>query len=257
MLNLFRKRSMPTAEQLRESLPDALGDRLLSLIRYYPDGPPDEEDGPGRVHLLIVLDDVDIDVLSASADAIQATHEHNDVAQMVLSEAELHASTDVFPITFLEMQRHYEVLAGADVLADLPVSDQHLRLRCEQELKNLLIRMQSAFLVRSQSVEALRDSLGDSHSTLLRCLRWAIRLSGEELPEKNEDVVNIAVDRFDLNKLVMERVEESAQLDLSVGATTFADIYGMLLVEVHRIANVVDEMEADEIVELDSVEEQP
>ena len=64
-------------------------------------------------------------------------------------------------------------------------------------------------------------------------------------------------DQFDLNKLVMDRVEESAQLDLSVGATTFADIYGMLLVEVHRIANVVDEMEADEIVELDSVEEQP
>ena len=253
MFERFRKRSVTeTATELQKALPDALGDNLVSLIRQFPDHTLSVE--PNRLHILIVLNGIDLDLLDKCADAIQSVSGHEAIVPMILSEAELLASTDVFPITFLEMKYRYDVLAGVDMLEGLSISDEHLRLRCEQELKNLLIRMQSAFLLQKHRVDLILESLKASYSTLLRCLRATIRVIGENVPNSDEQVIALAASRCGLDEDVLARAEETCRISPSLGAEAIKEVYGQLLVEVHRIATVVDELEQDDFVELDSVD---
>ncbi|MEO2045268.1 MAG: hypothetical protein ABGX16_01690 [Pirellulales bacterium] len=173
---------------------------------------------------------------------------------MVLSYEEMQTSTDVFPITFFEMKRKYQVLAGTDVLANLPISDMYLRLRCEQELKNLLIRMQGNFLLQSHRSDFLLESLRRVYSNLLRCLRAAIQVLGESVPNDDERVVAIAADRFGLETDTLARVEEICMTDQAVGAEAIVQVYGQLLVEVHRAANAIDQLKHTDEIELDTAE---
>lgn len=257
MFDRFRKKTSTTevAARLRDSLADSLGQNLLSLIQYFPDGvDPQGLNVAQQLRVLIVLDVLDLTSLNACADALQAVSGSELVAPMVLSHAELVSSTDVFPVTFLEMKQHYEVLTGKDVLAELVISDAHLRLRCEQELKNLLLRMQSAFLRQNHHATALLESVRASYSAFQRCLRTAIRVYGDPLPDDERETVSLAAKKLGLDREVIERIEETCGVDSSVGAEALAEIYGQMLVEVHRAATVIDALGEEEIIELDSVE---
>jgi len=244
------------ADQLKQSLPKALGERLLSLIQYFPvHGSRARLPEPRRLHILIVLNTLDLELLAKCSDVMQTIAGREFLVPMVLSHTELFASTDVFPITFLEMKQKYEVLSGEDVLADLTISDVHLRLRCEQELKNLLIRMQSSFLLHKHRAQDLLESLRASYSTLLRCLRSAIQVFGERVPDGDEQVMALAASRLGLEEDVLARIDEACNINSSIGAEAIVEVYGQLLVEVHCAATAVDELERDEVVELFSEED--
>ncbi len=254
--------------RIKSALVGALGERLVSLIQYFPnDGIFSSEDARGRENLLIVLDELDLQTLASCADAFQSAVKTSSISPMVLSQAELKASTDVFPITFMEMKRKYDLLAGKDVLVDLDISKVHLRLRCEQELKNLLLRMQSTVLLRNHHAAELLESLRASYGTLLRCLRatthvtseqtgWttADALSVNELDSDIDSVHSFATEQLGVDAEVLERTNEVCSLNASIGADAIAEIYGQLLLEVHRAAAVVDELEGSEVIVLDSLE---
>ena len=111
---------------------------------------------------------------------------------------------------------NYEVLTGKDVLAELVISDAHLRLRCEQELKNLLLRMQSAFLRQNHHATALLESVRASYSAFQRCLRTAIRVYGDPLPDDERETVSLAAKKLGLDREVIERIEETCGVDSSI-----------------------------------------
>lgn len=256
MFDRFRKRSVTeVADRLKQSLTSVLGEQLLALIQYSPDRSlqADSSSAPVRLHVLIVLRELDLELLAKCGDAMQAVPGRELVVPMVLSHAELLASTDVFPITFLEMKRDYRVLAGKDVLVDLTVRDIHLRLRCEQELKNLLLRMQSAFLTQNHRAEAMLNSLRAANSTLLRCLRAVLQVLREPIPDEEQRMLELAASRLGLDQDVLRRVDEICNVASLVGTETISQIYGQMLVEVHRAATAVDELE-DDVVELDAAE---
>jgi hypothetical protein len=111
--------------------------------------------GETPVPVLVVLQDPSIQFLKPIAGVIRRAIKEFHAAPFVVSLHDLQTSTDIFPIKFLDMQTHHLLLSGRDVLSKLDISTQHLRLRCEQELCNLLLRLRQVYVRNAGDNSAL------------------------------------------------------------------------------------------------------
>lgn len=158
-----------------------------------------------RVELLIALREVHAAALSRVAPALRRARQGLRVTVMVVTRDDLRRSTDVFPTKFAHMRAHHLLLHGVDPLAGCEVSPEHLRLRCEQELRNLQLRLRAAYMgVADQEAEALR-LLGDMGVDFVEHLRTLLELRAGQAPSTMAEVVE-AVGPLELEKAVLEEL---------------------------------------------------
>ncbi len=135
--------------ELAESLRATLGDRLVSLLAFGSAVRGGWVDGRSDVDLVLVLRDPSRETLASIADTLGVARNALRFETMILAADELERSADVFPLLYDDIRGCHVVLAGKDPFAELPISDAHRRLRIEQELRDMKIRLRR-LLVDSQ-----------------------------------------------------------------------------------------------------------
>ena len=194
-------------EQLCIELDDQLGDDLESIVLYGSFARSGKLGSENEVaNLLIVLKTVSYETLDQIAGPIKNIGQKIPLGTMVLTREDLHSSCDVFPIKFHDMQLYHQVLAGDDVFSDLKISDNHLRLRCEQQLKNLMLRMRADYLRYNQSNRTLYDSLIDANRNLLRDMNACLIVASGIAPEDDEDLPEAFGEVFNLDTDIVNEI---------------------------------------------------
>ena len=145
----------------------ALGDSLQSVVLYGGLAKGEFMPEHSDVNVLIVLRTIDVQVLDRAAPLVRQGGFEFGLTAMLLTETDLRDSAAVFPIKFLDMQRRHKVLWGEDPLAKLTVTRDHLRLRCDQELRNLSLRLRQQYIQRTDRSELLQATLNRAVSSLL------------------------------------------------------------------------------------------
>jgi hypothetical protein len=130
--------------KLSKKLQSVLGDELVAVFCY-------QVSSNSVTNLLIVLKSMNDKNLTLMKPAIQETSINSSFGVITLTKEELKQSADVFPIKFRTIQKHGRVLCGENCLEFLEIKDSHLRLRCEQELRNLSLRLRQSYLKRNLS----------------------------------------------------------------------------------------------------------
>jgi hypothetical protein len=100
------------------------------------------------INLMVILSDFPHPRLEALAGAIaaQARRDKQRITPLVFTAEQLHHSTDVFPVEFLDLLTRRALVHGADVVAELELEGQNLRHQCEWELRSKLVGLRQAFL---------------------------------------------------------------------------------------------------------------
>ena len=258
ILTIFNK---PKPETVLTGAPNqiskAVGDSLASLILF---GGTREEltdysklNDLESIRLLIVLNSVDTETLDKLAigckKMLGQIH-----SPMVMTLEEMRASTDVFPITFLEMKRSYRVLVGTDVLAELPIRFLHLRLRCEQELKNLLLRMQSRYLTL-QDDRRLFHSMKTSFRSFTRTTSAASLLFDKDPPVTTAATLDNAAEVFGFDRELLENVSVMCTSRAIIAGELLRSTYATLMAFVSHAAQVVDQL-PEEVSIIEIVEDE-
>ncbi|MDB4813266.1 hypothetical protein OAH06_04040, partial [Akkermansiaceae bacterium] len=141
------------------SLKNDLGDSLVSVVLYGGLVKNEMIKETDRVKIMIVVKNANIPSLDKVGDALSSTKRAKQIQLLTLTPADLSSSTDVFPIKFLDMQQDYEILHGEDFVKDLEVGRDHLRIRCEQEVKNLMLKLRSMYLRSRKDSKVLQKVL--------------------------------------------------------------------------------------------------
>jgi len=257
MFYFLRKPSAhAVVEQIRSVVPRVLGEKMVSLVLYGPLAASSltVDEKVDSVNVLIVLRSVDLETLSALSKALDNVRGKSQLSPMVMSVDEMQASTDVFPVTFMEMRRRYQLLAGEDVLAELPISHAHLRLRCEQELKNLLLRMQSVYLLESRRPRDLLASLRRCYAAYLRAARASLVLVDQQPPDTDAELIALVGSHFRVDGGVLEQVAKATGAKTTLGADAMVNLFASFLVVVHHTAEAIDKL-PDEVAVLDVTDE--
>jgi predicted nucleotidyltransferase len=176
----------PFLEELQQDLTRAAGDNLAGLIVFGSAIRGGYRKGTSDVNLVVLLRDTSAPKLRDIAPAIKRAWRALRVEPLLLKPSEVAEATDVFPTRFLDIQRHHLVLTGEDPFHDLRVSPEHIRLRVEQELRNLLLRLRRRYIALVEEPATLSAQLVSITSPLLVELETLLRLTNQPIPPGGE-----------------------------------------------------------------------
>ena len=160
----------PILRKLVDGLVRTLGDRLHSVVLYGSTARGDFQKRTSDFNLIIVLRDLDPASLEALAPTLTGWQRRGRPMPRLFSPALIADAADVFPIEFLDIQACRVVLHGPDAFAEVVVHHDQLRLQCERELREKMMRF------REGVVESARQSTSDSSLAdhVLRHVRGAV-----------------------------------------------------------------------------------
>ncbi|QEG25198.1 hypothetical protein [Mariniblastus fucicola] len=233
-----------TLESLLQSLQNSFDDKLVSVVHYGPLVGKDLESLPtveAEIQVLIVVKDLveaDWTRLSQAFDRLRG---RASVFPLLLTEHELKSSADVFPIMLREMKRNHRTIYGDDFVDGIEVQRSHLRLRCEQELRSLQLRMQSICLMHFASPHRLRASLVRDYDSFMPLLKVAIELGGDADAQAVEPLEFVAR-KFELELETLFEARSIATDNGHFDEESFGHQYVELMSAVRHSADFVDQL---------------
>jgi hypothetical protein len=180
-----------TLDSLAEALQQQVGEPLVAAVLYGPYAKGSQRQGrtsPIHLMLMLVLSDLSPLTLDRVRSVLQRKLDRGTLGVMVLGEEDLRRSMDVFPVTFLDMRHNHELLCGKDVLAELSVEPAHLRRRCEQMVRNIMIRLREVYVRQSRHPKLLQAQLWASLSSLLTALNGYLYLTEQKLRNSEAEI---------------------------------------------------------------------
>lgn len=230
------KTSVATFCKALNDVPD-LG--VESITLYGSAARNDYRPGKSDINLLVVLERIDVPILKSVLDPVTRGRRHS-IAPFFITEANLRSSADVFPVKFLAMQGSYRVLHGSDVLGELNIAHEHIRLRCEQEIKNVLLRLRRHYIMGGG--RGLTQMMSRMVGGFLETLRVVVSLTQKNLPSR-EEVVNVAAKKFEFDAEVLRNVSNLRDRGTSLPRREAEELYSKFMAAVDKVAQIVDQMD--------------
>ncbi len=181
--------------------------------------------------------------LSAIASLAKPMHKQRISPPLLMTQAYIDRSRDVFGVEFLDFQLTHRTVLGEDPFASLTFSKTDVRLQCERELKATLIRLRQGYIASAGNKKLIRDVLIAAAKGLAPLLRAMLWLRDIERPPTMDKTFRKAAEVFsvDLDASVAAerwRYEKPRLADADI-ESAFAAIYAAT----DRLAEIVDELE--------------
>jgi len=167
------------------ALREAAGDNLISLT-LTPSYRGQPQDGAQRLSTLtIVLTSTDADALAKLREPLREGQRRIRISPFILKASELPNMLDCLPLKALMTRLQGNVLHGDNPFAGLPIDAEHVRLRLEQEIRNLVVRLRHDLVLAPEKSHQLTQGMWRTVRGVERILEGlAILEHGEEaLPD--------------------------------------------------------------------------
>lgn len=174
-----------TPEQLVEQLRRAYGPELRSVVLYGSAAAGEHIPKRSDYNVLVLVDVLSLDRLSAAASVARAWSEGGNPAPMTLTMSEWRASADIFAMEYADILERHKILYGESPFDGIRVDPRDLRLQLEHEAMGKLLRLRQGILAAGGDGRLEGELLAASLSTIMVIFRSVARLQGETPPKDN------------------------------------------------------------------------
>src|SRR5213593_1350103 len=179
----------PVLQALVGALKEALGPRLRSVVLFGSAARGDYHHGTSDLNLILVLEDLDPATLEALARPVRRFVGKGHPVPRLFSPSLIAESADTFPIELLDIQASRVVVQGDDAFAGIVIDRGCLRLQCEREMDEKMMRLREGYVLGHDDTRVLRRLLSDSYPAFAALFRGGLHLLGKPIPASNHDVV--------------------------------------------------------------------
>jgi predicted nucleotidyltransferase len=179
-------------DHLTVELRAAAGDNLVAVVLYGGLARGRHRGPRSDVDVAIVLADASPRRVGEVAPVLMAAWRAARVEPWVLGRAEVARLADVFPTKLLDIREHHLLLSGEDVFAAVEIDPRLLRLRVEQELTNLSLRLRRSLVTLSADQASAATYLAGVARPLAIQLAALLRLSGRTVPAEDRSAAIFA-----------------------------------------------------------------
>ena len=172
------------------------GENIISVVVYGSVASGNFVSKVSDINIAAVLKHLDFADLKKSLHLIKEGRAHKITAPLMLTQAYIENSADVFPVEFLDLRDQHILLYGEDVLSRLNVDDRHLKLFCEEQIKGKLLRLRQAYLEVGLNTKGKEALLKDSLHSLVPIFRNLLRLVQKPAPSSKEDLLKAIGQEF-------------------------------------------------------------
>ena len=222
---------------------EIFGDDLVSIILYGSAAEGYYRPGKSDINFLIVLTETGIDNLDRAFGKIGRWRKKKIATPLFLTEEYIGSSVDVYPIEYLNFQRHHEVVYGKDVLDGIVIDPKMLRLQCEREIKGKLLLLRKVYLETEGKARALRELISLSLPTFLAIFEALRYLRGREDPADRRQKIKEVCGEFGLDRDVFGTLLDLKEDKVRLKDDELGELFKKYLTQVRELAIKVDRME--------------
>ena len=165
------------------------GRHIVAVIVYGSAARGDYDPGRSDINTLVVLDQAGPDFLAKAMPLVANWRRWGLAMPLFVTPGDIADSLDVFPVEFLNMKAHYQLLTGDDPLAGLTFDFGDIRRECEREFRGKLITLRQAFLNTGGRGRDMQELVEKSLGAFYALFRALLFIHQNETPDRNEDVI--------------------------------------------------------------------
>lgn len=166
-------------EILISEIKNIINERLLSAVLYgsYADGTNTKS---SDINLIVVIEQLTAVDLKNLNPAIKKWQKSNNILPVFMGKTEWFASTDVYPMEYSDIKDRSSILYGEDIVSNLKIDKCNLRLQCESETKNLLIRLRQGYVSNCGDKKIISELIINSSKSLIAIFKTVLRLTSDD-----------------------------------------------------------------------------
>jgi hypothetical protein len=229
--------------EITEDYQQIFGVHLLSIVLYGSGAGEDYVPGKSDLNFLITLTDQGVERLDRALERVARWRKRNVAIPLIMTRSYLQGSQDSYPIEFLNMKRHYIVVFGADVLAELTFDRCHIRLQLERELRGKLIHLRSGYLATGGNTRKIRELIILSLPAFISLFSALLYLKNIEIPHGKREVITTAGQAFGIDAPLFLKCEEIRRKTDRLSSIEVQAVFQAYMKEVSRLCEQIDRME--------------
>jgi hypothetical protein len=220
------------------------GDSLRAVLLAGEAAGPEYQPGRSALGVVAVLARLDAALLRRTRPRIAAWRRRRIPPPLLLEEASIARSLDVFPLELLELRDRHQVLYGnAGAIERIEVEATALRLELEEQLHGKVIHLMTAYLDTRDSTRALRRLLLDSPPGFAVLLRGILHLHGgrdAERPADPQHVIAAVESALGIPLPALRRLDRVRRGQEPLARGELEGVFEAYLEEVRRLEQRVD-----------------
>jgi len=240
-----------TISKLTENLKETFRERLSSFFLY---GSCASEDYTKNsdINMMVIIKDLTACDLKKSHKFVKNFTNKSKSLPIFMDKEEWFNSADVYPIEYSDIKDRYKILFGENLIDGLNIEKKDLRLQCETEVKNLLVRLRQNYLAKSSNSWAdkiaIQKLIQSSSKTFMVVFRTVLRLSDEAVPKNNSDVVRFFWEKFkvqgiDFDGELFLKILEYRKNQKAIKASELEAVIQKLIDSTNCVLKYVDKLE--------------
>ncbi|OGM02565.1 MAG: hypothetical protein A2008_09470 [Candidatus Wallbacteria bacterium GWC2_49_35] len=197
-------------------------------------------EGVSTAELLIIPSEAGIGLLEKLHVPLQTAAAELKMVPLIMTFEEILLSADVFPVKFLEIKNNYIVLAGEDLLADLVIPDENIRLHCEQELRNFSLKLRNDFITMFPDEFNMYNALIKYIPELLSTIRLFIEYKSGRKLSKISEVMLYLKEQFGVSYDSINDIINLKKSNTVLTCEEIKEIYSKLNILINELTRKAD-----------------
>ena len=231
---------MKNLDKFIEELKNTLGENLVSVIAFGSQA--NVEDAKSNLNLMIVTNELTAENLYDISKPVKKWVKGKNPIPVIMNRDEWYSSFDVYAIEYADIKENYRIIYGEDLVPTISINKYFLRLQCESELKNLLLKYKNNFLMNVKSDREMKKLLNNVIKTILVIFRSVLRLYDSAVPYRAVDIIEFASNYLSFNKIVMSKIAKVRYENEDYTKQELLVIEAELVKDIQNILKQVDAM---------------
>ncbi len=189
--------------------------------------------------LLFIFDKVEAQVLDGLSELIEKETD-SEILPFILTMDELQKSADVYPIKFLDISQNHKVLVGSDPFDKVEVHQENLRLRCEQELRNMALRLRFNFVKKGGDLGHVRMETRKTIYPLMNNLEVIIMLKKEKIVTNYDEIISLISSDLNINLDSVKTLMKWNQNEVNLNDEAFLELFHKYRGTLNELIHLID-----------------
>lgn len=222
---------------LTENYLKVFGSDLVSLILYGSAAGGSYIKDKSDINLLIVLTPDTIDKLADAFSTIKYWRKRGYAIPLMMTKPFISSSLDSYPIEFINMKNNHILIYGEDILEQIDVNKENLRLQIERELKGKLLLLRQGYLEIEGKPRHLKKLISHSFTAIISIFNALLYYKKGTMPSERRNTISELAEVFEIDT---NTLLQCADIKEGIKSRSGEDITVLFLKYIFQIAALCD-----------------
>ena len=159
-----------------------------------------------------------------------------------MTKAFINASLDCYPIEFLNMKNNYILIYGDNILEQIDVSPENLRLQIERELKGKLILLRQGYLEAQGKPRQLKNLISRSFTAFISIFNAMLYYKHDVAPRERRDTIKELGKIFEIDAEAFLQCADIKEGKNNLSSKEIVGLFTKYVEEVANMCNIIDSL---------------